>query len=312
MIKLLAYTDGRPAAAAALDFAAVLSQRLEAQLAVITVRSGTHAAESPPPVGVAVPMSEQKRLPGGVKILVEAMERLVAAGVLERPPDITIRDIPKGYMFTCRTSDGGRIPFYECFGSLVATLNREVDEHRYQLLIIAPPRRGRWRGRIIGNPARKLALDLHTSLLLVRGGRPDSRYLVCTDGSVSSQRQLPLLRQLLPAITSPVDLLWVQRPDQPAASLQVAREALARTHDWLARCGKTAAIHIKPGDRVAEMIVETAGEDSVIMLGGSLRHDLYRRLVGSLPLQILADAPSSVLLAKQPPEADGDGLSGCP
>jgi nucleotide-binding universal stress UspA family protein len=39
----------------------------------------------------------------------------------------------------------------------------------------------------------------------------------------------------------------------------------------------------------------------VIVMGASLRHDVYRRLMGSLPLRVLARTSSSVLLAKQPP-----------
>jgi nucleotide-binding universal stress UspA family protein len=315
MIRLLAYTDGRPAASKALGFAAALAKRLEAQLAVITVRSGTHAAEDPPPVGGALPLARRADLPRGMHVLVQAAETLAVAGVLEMPAAITIRDIPKGHMFVCNAPGGRRIAFYECFGHLVETLNREVDEHGYHLLIIAQPRRGRWGDRIVGNPARKLALDLHTSLLVVRGGGPDSRYLVCTDGSASSRRQLPLLRQLLPAIASPLQLLWVRRPGRPAAEVLAARESLDQVAGWLARCGKPPAVQATEGEGVAERILAAAGEDAVIMLGASLRHDVYRRLVGSLPLRILARTPSSVLLAKRPPEEDCDGigdLSGCP
>ena len=54
------------------------------------------------------------------------------------------------------------------------------------------------------------------------------------------------------------------------------------------------------------MIVETAGRETVIVLGASLRHDVYRRMLGSLPMQILTQTNASVLLVKLPPEADSD------
>jgi hypothetical protein len=41
-------------------------------------------------------------------------------------------------------------------------------------------------------------------------------------------------------------------------------------------------------------------------MGASLRHDVHRRVRGSLPLQVLAKTDSSVLLAKLPPEVDTD------
>lgn len=50
-LKLLVYTDGSADSAKALHFAAQLTQKLDAELAVITTRSGTHAIEPLPPVG---------------------------------------------------------------------------------------------------------------------------------------------------------------------------------------------------------------------------------------------------------------------
>jgi nucleotide-binding universal stress UspA family protein len=300
MIKLLAYTDGKSAAVGALQFAAELAKRLDAELAVITVRPGTHAAEEPPPVGVALQLPQRTSLPGGLRALTHAMQILTANGALAPSTDITIRDIAKGHMFVCSTPDGRRVPFYECFGHLVETLNNEVDAHGYDLLIIAPPRRGKWGRRIIGNTTRRLALDLHTSLLVVRDGGPDSRYLVCADGSAASRRQFPLLERLLPAITT-VELLCVQQPDDAPAAVRAAMDSLGEAQTWLARHGKSVAVTLKQGGRAEELVLEAAGNDAVIVMGASLRHDVYRRLMGSLPLRVLARTSSSVLLAKQPP-----------
>jgi nucleotide-binding universal stress UspA family protein len=304
MLKILVYTDGTPAAQSALRFAAQLKKRCqEAELAVITVRSGTHAAEEPPPVGREIALTEAAALPVGLQILVAAMETLVAQSVLERPPGITLSDMSKGHMFVSKGLDGARIPFYESFGPFVETLNREVDEHGYDLLIIAPPQRGKL-GRIVrGDTTRKLALDLHTSLLAVRGGGPESRYLVCADGSVAARRQFPMLRLLLPAIGPPVDLMCVREPNMDAQKIQAAQECLQHARDWLGACGKQGAIVMKEGSVPAEEILDAAGKDTVIVMGASLRHDVYRRMLGSLPMQIMARTAASVLLVKRPPEA---------
>ena len=81
MIKLLVYTDGKPAAVGALRFAVELKKRLAAELAVITVRSGTHATEEPPPVGIDIPLANRQSLPRGLQILVAATDVLADEGL---------------------------------------------------------------------------------------------------------------------------------------------------------------------------------------------------------------------------------------
>ena len=47
-MKLLVYTDGSAVSAKALRFAAQLTQKLDAELTVITTRTGTHAGRADP------------------------------------------------------------------------------------------------------------------------------------------------------------------------------------------------------------------------------------------------------------------------
>ncbi len=306
MLKLLVYADGTPDARKALGFAAALRRRLGAELAVITVRPGTHAAEEPAPVGREIPLSQAAALPRGPRILLEALAVLVAEGVLAQPGGITLRDMSKGHMFVCKTPDGGRIPFYESFGPFVESLNREVDEHGYDLLVISRPRRGKMGRLVRGDATRMLTLDLHTSLLVVRGGGPQSRYLVCADGSAACRPQFALLRHLLPAIAPPVNLVFVPQPAMTAAKIEEVHTYLGQARQWLTGCGTASAIMTPAGSSPAEAILLAAGEDSVIVLGASLRHDVYRRMRGSLPMEIMRATAASVLLVKRPPEAGAD------
>ncbi|MEJ2475855.1 MAG: universal stress protein, partial [Desulfobacterales bacterium] len=101
MTRLLVYTDGKPDALRALHFAAELKRRLNAELSVITVRSGTHAAEEPPSVGVKLTADQRTELPKGLQILLHAASVLVDEGLLVPIDMIKIRDIPQGYMFFC-------------------------------------------------------------------------------------------------------------------------------------------------------------------------------------------------------------------
>jgi nucleotide-binding universal stress UspA family protein len=306
MISLLVYIDGGPDADSALDFAAELKKRLNADLSVITIRPGTHAAEEPPPIGVSMAAGLRSELPKGLQILLDAAVRLTEKGVLAPFDAITIRDIPKGHMFVCKGNSDERIVFYECFGPFMETLNKEVDEHHYHLVIAAPIRRGKLGRLVAGDATHKLALDLHTSLLVVRGGGPDSRFLVCADGSPSARRQFPLLLQLLPAITQPIDLLCVLSPEPDPQILQDAGTCLRRAREWLSGCNKLGTITMRESNNIIETIIEAAGDDSVLMMGGSLRHDVFRRMLGSMPMRVLEHTPASVLIVKRLPEEDVD------
>jgi len=305
-MKLLVYTDGSPVSAKALHFAAQLTQKLEAELTVITTRSGTHAIEPLPPIGQEIDLSDRKSLPSGLQVLTAALDVLSAEGLFERQSSLQVHELPNGHIFVCNTPLGQRIPFYVCFGHMIEILNHEIEKHHYDLLIIAPPQRGRLRKVMLSGISRKLVLDLHTSVLITRGGRPNSRFLVCADGSAAAKRQFPLLKQFLPVIEPPVELICVLAPDSEETTVQEADHCIQQATRWLKACGKQYTLHRLMGDRPAEVISATAGDDAVIFLGASLRHDVYRRLLGSLPIQILTRTKSSVLVVKALPEGDRD------
>lgn len=304
MIKILAYTDGKPASIKALNFAAKLTRRLGGDLAVITVRPGTHATEELAPVGVEFPLADREMLPGGLHILTDAVDILVDEGIIGRQTKIKIRDIPHGHLFVYKTPDGRRIPFYEIFGHFVEALNHEIDKHRYDLLVVAPPRSGSLKRLVGGDTTRKLVLDLHTSILVVRGGDADSRYIVCADGSPSARSQFPLLQKMLLAIAKPVDLVWVKKESSDDEQNKSARDCLQHAVAWLETCDKNGCLYERESENPAEPILELAGENAIIVMGASLRHHVYRVMRGSLPLQVLDRTNASVLLVKLPPEAD--------
>jgi nucleotide-binding universal stress UspA family protein len=305
-LKILVYTDGRPEAAKALRFGTELKKRLAAEMAIITVRSGTHATEDPTPIGVDFPLTNRHALSIGLQRLIGAVDVLSDEHLFDPQPLINIRAGTHGHLFICKTPSGERIPFYERFGHFIEALNHVVEEHRYDLLIIAPPRRSvLWRF-FLGDTTRKLALDLHTSILVIRGGSPDSRYLVCADGSPSARRQFPLLKMLLPSIKGPLELIWAKTSDASEEKIRAAEECLQHATNWLENCDKYNSIRQLDGDNPTDLILEAAGGDAVIMMGASLRHDIYKRMLGSLPIQILSKTESSMILVKLPPDADKD------
>lgn len=303
-MKLLVYTNGESSSDKALHFAAHLARSLDAEMAVITVRSGTHATEPAPPFGRDVDLADRKHLPTGLQILAHAQDVLCEEGFFHRQDmgAVRISELPNGHLFVRQSRQGRRVPFYVCFGPMVETLNHEIDKQHYDLLVIAPPQRGKLHKIVLGDTTRKLVLDLHASVLFVRGGRADGRYVVCVDGSAASKRQSAMLKHFLPAIGPPVELVWVRTPDCDTQAVETAENCLARARQWMLDGGKQFDILRLDGERPAQVIAAAAGEEAVIFLGASLRHDIYRRLMGSLAMQILARSPSSVMVVKGLPE----------
>jgi nucleotide-binding universal stress UspA family protein len=132
--------------------------------------------------------------------------------------------------------------------------------------------------------------------------------VVCVDGSTSARRVFPVLKQLLPMVSRPVDLVWVRTPGSDGASIDGAHHSIERAGQWLTRCGKPFTIHRLAGKHPAQPISELAGEEAVIFVGASLHHDVYRRFVGSLPTQLLSRTQANLLVGKGLPEADPDFL----
>ena len=300
-VKILIYLDDKTATERVLRIGTALSVKLEAEITFLTVRSGTPATEEPPPIGVDLPMERWHELQPGIQVLIQAMKELISAGFL-LSQDINIRAVRNGYLFLAETPSGSRVPFYERYGRLTEVLNYEVDEHRHDLVVIAVPRRSGLGRFVPGERGRSLVLDLHGSVFLVRGGDLHSRFLVCADGSPSARRLFPLLKQLLPATQESVDLIWVRQPGLTHEEIRQGKEYLEGARAWLDRCAKKGNLLLREGDRPQDLILGEARDNSVVVMGASLRHDVHHRVRGSLPLQVLSKTESSLLLAKLPPE----------
>jgi nucleotide-binding universal stress UspA family protein len=309
-MKILVLVDGKDASDPALRTAALLARRLGAELSVLTVRGGTHATEPAVPIGAALPLDAANRLPPGIQVLLRAADGLAALGLLSPLEELRLRHMPHGHTFAAPRVDGGRAVFSERFGGLVEEVNREVEGGGPWLVVLADRRRGPlWRFSA-RNLSRRLGLDLHCSLLVVRGGGLDDRLVVCADGSPAARRVFPLLRDLLPALGGAVELLCVQPTPSPPGWEENAAHCLQQAGAWLERCGKTVRLLRPAGNRRRDLILEAAGSEALIVMGESQRHDLRRRTLGSLPLQVMARCEASFLLVKQATEPDAEMFAG--
>ncbi|MEW5908504.1 MAG: universal stress protein, partial [Thermodesulfobacteriota bacterium] len=125
--------------------------------------------------------------------------------------------------------------------------------------------------------------------------------LICADGSPSSKRIFPMLKILSPAIKGQITVAWVRTPKADFKEISAAKECLNEAREWLSSCGKEALVLELHHERPLDILSEQAGDDSVVVMGASLKHDLVRRTMGSLPIRMLAKTKSSVLVVKRPP-----------
>jgi nucleotide-binding universal stress UspA family protein len=100
--------------------------------------------------------------------------------------------------------------------------------------------------------------------------------------------------------------MFVQKAGTPKDEVDMGNECVEKARAWLDSCGRPGELLRPEGKRPDKVIVERAGDRSVVVMGASLRHDLHHRVTGSLPLQVLRGSGATVLLVKVPPEADLD------
>jgi len=305
-MKIFAYIEDTPLCTIALHTAGRLAQRLGADLAVMTSRTGTVISEPEPPLGRDLARSEWHGLPPGLALLTHALAALEEIGVMERTEAIRIREETGDVrVFRVPMAAGHTATFQVCFGPPLPTIQAAVEgggEH--DLLVIADPGKKGLHRVVTTNLAHRTALDTMISVLAVKGEHLDSRVILCADGSKSARRAYPLLRQLLPALGGRVDVLGVHErlaQDEVKETCVICAE---RARTWLTNAGKESTIHIKEGENAVDVILAEGGDDALIVLGASLRSDLARRLKGSVPMHVMERSRASVLLVKALPEAE--------
>jgi len=232
-VRVLIFADDQGISSIALHFGVGFTGPKDVTLRVLSARCGPEEAEAPPPLGEPVPSQHWFSLPGGIRVLAQAMRGLVDMGFVNPQPDILIRETHHGYAFCGQTRSGAKVEFIEDFGKVDDVVNHYVEQDPKNLVIMAPPRRKGLEHVCVGETARRLVTDLNTSILVARGGSIHSRLLICVDGSRSAHQLFPVLDELLPVVETPVDLLWVQHPDAREDEVRMALDFMTWTRGWL-------------------------------------------------------------------------------
>ena len=189
-------------------FCRALKIRLGAELAVITLSPGPAIEELPSP-GVSLPLKRETDCRRGFNRSSRPWKRLLKTACWFAAV-YHLKDIP---LATCllERPPRGNDSLLRSFGPLVETLNRLIEEHQVHLLILSPPRRSGLPGLLAGDVSRNLVLDLHTSVLFVRGaGRTTGMWSAPT--ALLLRRGFPFLKHLLPAVKDPRNF-WVKKTE---------------------------------------------------------------------------------------------------
>ena len=304
-MKITIYHDDSELSLAALRTGVNLAARLGQPFTIMTARPGTDPIEEEPAYGEDLERSRWETLPPGLNLLAQALQEIEAMGLVEQMDKITPMEEPNGErVFFAQTVAGQNLRFIVRFGDPFDAIQNELytqDESDYTLLVIADPGKKGIHRMFTSNLAHRACLDLMTSVLAVKGEHLDETVFLCADGSSSARRAYPVLNWMLPALPGPFKVIGVTLTQADEVMKETCEECAKRARAWLAAEDKNTEVLIREGEDPAQVIMDEAGDDAVIVVGASMRSDLSKRLLGGDSMSLLENSKATVLLAKALP-----------
>lgn len=304
-MRITIYHDDSELSLAALRTGINLAARLGQPFTVMTARPGTDPIEDEPGYGEELERARWETLPPGLKLLAQALEEIEAMGLVEPVEKITPLEEPSGErVFFAQTVAGQNLRFTVRFGDPFDAIESELytqDDSDYTLLVIADPGKKGIHRMFTSNLAHRACLDLMTSVLAVKGEHLDETVFLCADGSSSARRAYPLLNWMLPALPGHFKVIGVTLTQAEEVLKETCEECAKRARAWLAAEDKEAEVLIREGEDPAQIIIDEAGDDAIVVMGASMRSDLSKRLLGGVSMSILEHSKATVLLAKALP-----------
>jgi uncharacterized hydrophobic protein (TIGR00271 family) len=172
-----------------------------------------------------------------------------------------------------------------------------ADEERVDLILIGWRGSTRSRGTSLGSIVDAVLRDAPTHVMVVRGDAPveTQRILIPTAGGPHAQAALRLADQMAEACRGRITLLYVQPELAPAEQMDEARRRLTETLEGVELEHTPQQKFIRAGS-VVEGIVEEAHKHDLVLLGISEESVLDQLVFGSIPLQVAARVPKTVLV----------------
>ena len=173
-------------------------------------------------------------------------------------------------------------------GEIIDELRNEVQTYEYDLTIIG------------GSGKRSMAHDLvqyiDSSIFVVNNFDLDQDYkiLLAVDDSPGTSKAVKYGVRVAQAFNTKVDLLTISSDEHFGDEY---RHASARAVKMMRRSGVEADAHFKVGDPV-NSIVETAGQDHIIIMGASTQSPIAKFFMGSKPLNVMRNCNCPILIVK--------------
>ena len=122
----------------------------------------------------------------------------------------------------------------------------------------------------------------------------DYKILLAVDDSPGTSKAVKYGVRVAQAFNTKVDLLTISSDEHFGDE---SRHASARAVKMMRRSGVEAEAHFKVGDPV-NSIVETAGQDHIIIMGASTQSPIAKFFMGSKPLNVMRNCNCPVLIVK--------------
>tara|TARA_B110000438_G_scaffold33072_1_gene32709 strand:+ start:11442 stop:12326 length:885 start_codon:yes stop_codon:yes gene_type:complete len=173
-------------------------------------------------------------------------------------------------------------------GEIIEELRDEVQTYNYDLTIIG------------GSGKRSMAHDLvqyiDSSIFVVNNFNLEQKYkiLLAVDDSSGTPNAVKYGVRVAQAFNIKVNLLTISKDEHFGDDSKRASE---RAVKMMRRSGVEAEAHFKVGEPV-DTIVETAGQDHIIVMGASTQSPITKFFMGSKPLSVLKSCNCPILIVK--------------
>ena len=173
-------------------------------------------------------------------------------------------------------------------GDIVNELRDEVRTYSYDLTIIG------------GSGKRSLAHDfiqyIESSILIVNNFNLEKKYsiLLAVDDSPGTEKAVKYGVRVAQAFNIKIKIITISNDGHFGEGYS---KAVERTKKMMRRCNIETKIFRKVGDPV-QNIVETAGENHIIIMGASTQSPITKFFIGSKPLNVIEKSNCPVLIVK--------------
>ncbi|MFQ6098599.1 MAG: universal stress protein [Armatimonadota bacterium] len=172
-------------------------------------------------------------------------------------------------------------------GRIVEEIVRELEARQYTLVVVGAPRKRRLLHEIVQ--------FANASVLVAKNAHKDYYDLLLPmDDSEAARNARDIAALTARALNLEVLVLSIAETEE---GLPQARALAEREAKRLKRRAIRATARSAVGDVVDE-ICAAAGDDHIIVLGGSRQHHLWMYLFGSRPIRVVQRAQSPVLVVK--------------